>query len=76
MTIENIISDIESKTILDGDQYVCDWFGKEFHGKTKEEVQTKIIEKYNLGSMPKNNSKIAKSLLASGMPRRNTWRNR
>jgi hypothetical protein len=71
MTIENIISDIESKTILDGDQYVCDWYGKNIYGQSIQEVTQIIITKYNLGVMPK--------ITTSGAwlkPRRNTWRNR
>ena len=71
MTLENIINDIESKTILDGDQYVCDWYGKKIYGQTIQEVTKIIIAKYNLGVMPK--------ITTSGAwlkPRRNTWRNR
>ena len=71
MTIEIIIKDIESKTKKVGSEFVCDWFGKEFAGNTVEEVKTKIIDKFNLGTMPK--------IVSSGSwlkPRRNTWRNR
>ena len=71
MTLENIINDIESKTILDGDQYVCNWYGKNIYVQSIQEVTQIIITKYNLGVMPK--------ITTSGAwlkPRRNTWRNR
>tara|TARA_R110000823_G_scaffold256632_1_gene378508 strand:+ start:28 stop:243 length:216 start_codon:yes stop_codon:yes gene_type:complete len=71
MTIENIIKDIENKTILNGNQYVCNWYGKDFHGQSIAEVTQIIIAKYNLGTMP--------TIKSSGnwlKPRRNTWRNR
>ena len=71
MTIENIIKDIKNKTILNGNQYVCNWYGKDIYGQSIAEVTEIIITKYNLGTMP--------TITSSGgwlKPRRNTWRNR